>query len=67
MITVITGDMDLFLCNLREIVFIMAIFGDAMSCRNPRATAEPSGSETGSISVLLLAPEPVVLYCTMQI
>jgi len=67
MITVITREMDLFLCNLREIIFSVPVFGDAMSCRNSRATAEPAGSETCSISVLPLAPEPVLLYCTVQI
>lgn len=62
MITVIARDMDLFLRNLRGIVFSISILGEAVSCRSPRATAEPAGSKT-SISVLLLLPAPVLLYC----
>lgn len=53
--------MDLFLCNLSEIIFNMSAFGDAMPCRNLGANTKPAGSETCSISLFLRA-RAAVLY-----
>lgn len=53
--------MDLFLCNLKEIIFNMSEFGDAMPCRNLKANTKPAGSETCNISLFLHA-RAAVLY-----
>lgn len=49
---------DLLLCNLREIPLSMPVFGDSMPCRNPQLE--------GSIWVLPLAAEPVLLHWTLR-
>lgn len=61
---VITGDMALFPCNLREITASMPGRGDATSRRNPGAPADPG---TRDISVPLLAPQPALLRWTLHI
>lgn len=65
-ITVTTGDMDLLLCNLREITLSTPVFGDSMSCRNPELLLSPLALKR-SVSVLPLAPEPVLLHCTIRL
>lgn len=60
MVTVITGALDLLLCNLREIPLSTPVFGDSMTCRNAELLLSLLALK-GRDSVLPLAPEPVQL------